>query len=304
VKRTQDEDEVEPNAEVTVTYKKTFQQKGHELTTEVKYLDYWENSDQVFTERHFKPNATEIISRNLLQTSVNDEFEKQWLFQLDYVKPIGKEGKFETGIRSSFRNMVNDFIVSQQNPTGLFVALPGLDNVFVYDENIHGAYGILGNKTNRVSYQAGLRAEWTDVTTTLEKTKEKNPRDYVNLFPSAHLTFDLEKENGIQLSYSRRVRRPFYNDLSPYATFSDSRNFSGGNPDLDPEFSNAYEIGHIKTFDKGAFTSSVYYRSTKGRIERIRTVDGMGNAITKPENLLSETAFGLEFTSGYTPYKW
>jgi hypothetical protein len=171
VKRTQDEDEVEPNSEVTVTYKKTFQQKGHELTTEVKYLDYWENSDQVFTERHFKPNATEIISRNILQTSVNDEFEKQWLFQLDYVKPIGKEGKFETGIRSSFRNMVNDFIVSQQNPTGVFVALPGLDNVFVYDENIHGAYGILGNKTNRVSYQAGLRAEWTDVTTTLEKTK-------------------------------------------------------------------------------------------------------------------------------------
>ena len=111
--------------------------------------------------------------------------------------------------------MVNVYIVSQQNLTGGFVALPGLDNVFVYDENIHGAYGILGNKTNRVTYQAGLRAEWTDVTTTLEKTKEKNPRDYVNLFPSAHLTFDLEKENGIQLSYSRRVRRPFYTHLSP-----------------------------------------------------------------------------------------
>lgn len=304
VKRTQDEDEVEPNSEVTVTYKKTFQQKGHELTAEVKYLDYWENSDQVFTERHFKPDGNEIISKNILQTSVNDEFEKQWLFQLDYVKPIGKEGKFETGIRSSFRNMVNDYIVSQQNLTGGFVPLPGLDNVFVYDENIHGAYGILGNKTNRVSYQAGLRAEWTDVTTTLEKTREKNPRDYVNLFPSAHLTFDLEKENGIQLSYSRRVRRPFYNDLSPYATFSDSRNFFGGNPDLNPEFSNAYEIGHIKTFDKGSFTSSVYYRGTKGRIERIRKVDGLGNSITKPENLLSENAFGLEFTSGYTPYKW
>ena len=304
VKRTQDEDEVEPNSEVTLTYKKTFQQKGHELTAEVKYLDYWENSDQLFTQRHFKPDATEIISKNIIQTSVNDEFEKQWLFQLDYVKPIGKEGKFETGIRSSFRNMVNDYIVSQQNLTGGFVPLPGLDNVFVYDENIHGAYGILGNKTNRVSYQAGLRAEWTDVTTTLEKTREKNPRDYVNLFPSAHLTFDLEKENGIQLSYSRRVRRPFYNDLSPYATFSDSRNFFGGNPDLNPEFSNAYEIGHIKTFDKGSFTSSVYYRGTKGRIERIRKVDGLGNSITKPENLLSETAFGLEFTSGYSPYKW
>lgn len=304
VNRTQDEDEVEPNAEVTVNYKKTFQQKGHELTAEVKYLDYWENSDQVFTQRSFTPNATEILSKSIVQKSVNDEFEKQWLFQLDYIKPIGKEGKFETGIRSSFRNMVNDYLVTEKNSMGIFSALPGLDNVFVYDENIHGAYGILGNKTNKLSYQAGLRAEWTDVTTTLQKTKEKNPRDYVNLFPSAHMTLDLAKENAIQLSYSRRVRRPFYNDLSPYATFSDSRNFFGGNPDLDPEFSNSYELGHIKSFDKGVFTSSVYFRNTKGRIERIRKVDGMGNSFTKPENLLSEQAYGLEFTSGYTPYKW
>ena len=193
VKRTQDEDEVEPNSEVTLTYKKTFQQKGHELTAEVKYLDYWENSDQLFTQRHFKPDATEIISKNIIQTSVNDEFEKQWLFQLDYVKPIGKEGKFETGIRSSFRNMVNDYIVSQQNLTGGFVPLPGLDNVFVYDENIHGAYGILGNKTNRVSYQAGLRAEWTDVTTTLEKTRKKIRVTMSTCFPARTLRLILKK---------------------------------------------------------------------------------------------------------------
>jgi len=123
----------------------------------------------------------------------------------------------------------------------------------------------------------------------------------MNLFPSAHVTVDLDKENAIQLSYSRRVRRPVYNDLSPYATFSDSRNFFSGNPDLDPEFSNVYEIGHIKYFDKGSFTSSLYYRDTKGKIERIRRVDAEGNSTTRPDNLLSEKAYGAEFTSGYTP---
>lgn len=304
VTRTQDEDETEPNTEVTLNYKRSFAQKGHELTAEVKYLDYWENSDQVYTQNSFSPSGAEILSKSLLQTSVNDEFEKQWLFQLDYVKPLGKDGKFETGVRSSFRNMVNDYVVKQKNALGGFDPLPGLDNVFVYDENIHGAYAILGNKTGKLQYQAGLRAEWTDVTTTLEVTNEKNPRDYANLFPSAHITYSLPNENGLQLSYSKRVRRPFYNDLSPYATFSDSRNFNGGNPDLNPEFSNVFEIGHLKTFDKGSFTSSIYYRSTTGRIERIRKVDNNGNAITRPENLLSENAYGVEFTSGYTPYKW
>ncbi|MEY2649282.1 MAG: hypothetical protein RL282_1995 [Bacteroidota bacterium] len=304
VTRTQDEDETEPNTEVTLNYKRTFAQKGHELTGEIKYLDYWENSDQVYTQFGFKPDGSNNPAKTLLQTSVNDEYEKQWLFQLDYTKPIGKEGKFETGLRSSFRNMVNDYIVQQKNASGGYDPLPGLDNVFVYDENIHGAYGILGNKSGKLQYQAGLRAEWTDVTTTLQKTNQKNPRDYANLFPSAHVTYELPHENAMQVSYSKRVRRPFYNDLSPYATLSDSRNFNAGNPDLNPEFSNVFEVGHIKSFDKGSFTSSVYYRSTKGKIDRIRKVDEKGNAITRVENLVGEKAYGVEFTSGYSPFKW
>lgn len=302
--RRQDEDEIEPNSEYTLNYKKSFEQKGHELVAEVKFLDNWESSQQIYTQNFYKPNGTEEVSKAIVQKSPNDEFEKQYLFQVDYIKPLSEEGKLELGVRSSFRNMVNDYLVAGKNGLGEFIPLAGLDNVFLYDEKINAAYGILGNKTKKISYQAGLRAEWTDVKTTLQETKEENPRNYMNLFPSAHVTVELAKQNALQLSYSRRVRRPVYNDLSPYSTFSDSRNFFSGNPDLNPEFSNVFEIGHIKYFDKGTFTSAVYYRSTKGKIDRIRRVDAEGNSATRPENLLSEKSFGTEFTSGYTPYKW
>ncbi|RYY28111.1 MAG: TonB-dependent receptor [Chitinophagaceae bacterium] len=302
--RRQDEDEIEPNSEYSLIYKKSFAQKGHELTGEVKFLDNWENSDQTFTQRFFSPSGAEDPTRSLLQKSVNDEFEKQLLFQIDYIKPISREGKFEAGARSSFRDMTNDYIVTQQNASGGFDALPGLDNIFLYKENIHAVYGIAANKTNKFSYQAGIRAEWTDVKTVLKETNQENPRNYMNLFPSAHVTLELPKEHALQLSYSRRVRRPFYNDLSPFMTFSDSRNFSSGNPDLDPEFSDVFELGHIKYFDKGTLTSSVYYRNTNGKIDRIRSVDEQGNSITLPQNLNNEKAMGVEFTSNYNPYKW
>lgn len=303
-KRRQDEDEIEPNSEYSLVYKKGFKDAGHELIAEVKYLDNWESSDQLFTQNTFKPNGSEDVSLASVQHSVNDEYEKQLLFQLDYIKPFSKEGKFETGVRSSFRNMVNDYIVTEENADGSSTPLPGLDNIFLYDENIHAVYGIFGNKQNKISYQAGVRAEWTDVTTTLKETNKINPRNYVNLFPSAHVSFDLPKENAMQLSYSRRIRRPFYNDLSPFMTFSDSRNFFSGNPDLNPEFSDVIELGHIKYFEKGSMTSSVYYRSTKGKIDRIRVVDEEGNSTTLPQNLNSEKAFGTEFIAAWSPYKW
>ncbi|HKZ36944.1 MAG TPA: TonB-dependent receptor, partial [Chryseolinea sp.] len=301
--RRQDEDEIEPNSEYSLIYKKSYKQKGHELSGEIKYLDNWESSQQLFTQNSFKSDGTP--DNSTLEKSFNDEFEKQWLFQVDYVKPIGKEGKFETGVRASFRDMVNDYVVVRQNEQGEFEALPELDNVFLYDENIQAVYGILGNKSNKLSYQAGLRAEWTDVKTTLKETPNGvNPRKYANLFPSAHLTLDLPKDNALQVSYSRRVRRPFYNDLSPFMTFSDSRNFFSGNPDLNPEFSNVFEIGHIKYFEKGSFSSSVYYRDSRDKIDRIRTVDDKGNSVTITKNLLSEKATGVEFTSAYNPVSW
>lgn len=302
--RRQEEDEKEPNSEANITYKVKLDEEGHEFTAAVTNLDYWENSDQVYRQYSFLPEGTAQPGKALVQTALNDEFERQWLFQMDYTKPIGKEGKFETGLRSSFRNMENDYVLSEQIETGEFVPFPGFDDVFLYEENIHAVYGILGNKSNKFSYQGGLRAEWTDVTTTLVNANEENPRDYVNLFPSAHLTYAVTPENAFQLSYSRRVRRPFYNDLSPFVTFSDARNFFSGNPDLEPEFTHAYELGHIKYFEQGSLFSSLYYRSTRDKIDRIRSVDDAGNSTTITQNLLSEKSMGAEFTGDFSPYDW
>jgi outer membrane receptor protein involved in Fe transport len=302
--RRQDETEQEPNSEIILNYKKSFPKKGHELNASITYLDYWENSDQVFTQSSFLPAGIGLPQKELIQTSLNDEFEKQYLLQLDYTQPFAKDGKIETGFRTSFRNMENDYVVKEKNANGQFLPLPGLDNIFIYNENILAAYALVANKSKKWSYQAGLRAEYTDVKTTLLETKEVNPRNYANLFPSAHLTYHLSLENALQLSYSRRVRRPVYNDLSPYVTFSDQRNFFSGNPDLNPEFTDAFELGHIKYYDKGTFFSTFYFRTTVDKIERIRSVDDNGFSVTAPFNLAGEQSFGLEFTVDYRPKPW
>ncbi len=300
--RRQDEDENEPNSEYSLIYKKTFAEKDHELLAEAKFLDNWESSYQIFDHKFFTPDGTQ--SNATLERSLNDEFEKQFLLQVDYKKPLGKGGILETGLRSSSREMVNDFVVARRDPEGEFIPLEGFDNVFFYDENIHAAYGILARKGAKFSYQAGVRGEWTDVKTTLQETNEVNPREYINLFPSAHFTINLPNQNGIQASYSRRIQRPTYRDLSPFFTLADSRNFSSGNPNLDPEYSNVFEVGHIKYFEKGSFTSAVYHRSTRDKIQQIRTVNSDGNATSHPENLHSEEATGAEFTGEFSLFPW
>lgn len=302
--RTQDETETEPNSEYALTYKKTFKRKGQELTADVRYLDNWEDSDQYYKQTNFKPDGSASDIPSTLQRAVNYETEKQFLAQVDYIHPFGKDGKFEAGGRSSTRNMTNDYTVTQQNDDGSFSPIPGLTNDFLYEERINAAYGIVGNKTKKLSYQVGLRAEWTGVTTTLKQTNDVNKRTYANLFPSVHVSYELPRQHALQLSFSRRVRRPQYNDLSPFMTYSDNRNYFSGNPDLNPEFTNAFEIGHIKYVEKGSISTSVYYRHTNGKIISIRRVQDNGNSYTKPENLGTENSYGAEFTGSYTFYQW
>ncbi|GAB3883909.1 TonB-dependent receptor [Spirosoma agri] len=302
--RTQDETETEPNSEYALTYKRTFAREGHELTADVRYLDNWESSDQYFNQQTYQADGITASSVPTLQRSLNDETEKQFLVQIDYIRPFSKNGKVEAGLRSSSRDMTNDYSVTQRADNGLYLPLPGLTNDFLYEERINAVYGIIGNKTRKLSYQAGLRAELTDVTTTLRQTNDVNPRHYANLFPSVHVTYDLPRQHAVQLSYSRRIRRPQYNDLSPFSTFSDNRNFWSGNPNLNPEFTNAFEMGHIKYMNKGSISSSVYYRHTTDKILSIRRVNEQGYAATRPENLASEQSYGAEFSGSYALSTW
>lgn len=303
IRRYQDEEETEPNMEYALSYKKNFGKEDHELSALLSYLNNWEDSDQLYTERTFLAGGTPSGDPDRLQHSDNYETEKQLLLQADYTYPFSENGKFEAGIRNTLRDITNDFIVTELNGE-VWIPLEGLDNDFYYDENIYAAYAIVSNKFGKASYQLGLRGEYTDLTTELLQTGEVNHREYFNLFPSAHLTYDLGRKNTIQVSYSRRLHRPTYNDLTPFFTFLDNRNFVSGNPDLNPEYTHAFEVGHIKHFGAGSISSALYYRHTNDKIERIRYVNEEGFATTKPYNLLEEDAFGAEFISSFQPVQW
>lgn len=304
--RTQEEIEKEPNLEYALNYKRTFKRKDQELTASLQYRESTESEDADYRETFFESDFSPIATPDLLQRSFNAEGEKSLLLQTDYIHPFGKEGRFELGYRGSFRQIDNNYLV-EEYADAVWETLANLSNDFNYDENIHAAYAILGNKPGRFSYQFGLRMELSDVLTELLQTGERNHRTYSNFFPSVHFTYELSEGNNVQLSYSRRLSRPNFWDLNPFFTFSDSRNIFRGNPNLDPELTDVYEIGHIKYFNNASLSSNIYYRHTNGLIQRIQTLeeqDGDLITIRQPENLATEDALGLEFIFSADPASW
>lgn len=309
--RIDDETERRRVIETGVSFLHTFPQKDRKWTVDLKFVD----SDDIETSNIVQ--NSNVVLTDLIQRSYNAENEQTWFFQTDYIHPFGTQGgtrkatgKFETGYRSNIRYINNIYTVEELDQTiNQWDTLSDFDNNFIYLENIHAAYIQASNQSGKLSYQGGLRAEYTDLSTELVKTNETNPRNYLNLFPSVFLSYELSQSKTVQLNYSRRLSRPRFRDLLPFTSFSDPRNFRAGNPNLNPEYTHSFEAGYLQYFERGSLLSSIYYRNQTGVIQRV-TIEQFSDSSTIPVllstsiNLAEKNSYGLEMNLSYDLFKW
>lgn len=299
VTRDEDEDKDLSNHDISLNYRKSFNQKDRLFT-----LDLQQSESKDFEHSTILQNNNVNSAENTQQRIFNNESSTNYLFQTDYIHPI-KNGKLEIGLKATLREVVDDYGVAQFNDSiNVWEYVDGFKNEVIYNEDVYAAYLMYGNKVKNFSYQLGVRTEYSDVKTNLTLTKEVNNRDYLNFFPSTHFSYELKKGNSLQLGYSKRIQRPRHWWLLPFFSFSDSRNNFSGNPNLNPEFSDAFELGHLKYWEKGSLLTSVYYRYTINVIERISFSDTEGITRRLPINLGFTNAVGVEFSGGYELLKW
>ena len=199
---------------------------------------------------------------------------------------------------------------------GAEILLP-LSNNIEYREMVNAFYVTYSNKIKTFSYQAGLRAEQSDFDgKLLDKGQNfgyKYPDSFDQLFdalfPSLFLTKQLSEKAEMQLNYSRRIRRPNFWQLNPFIDINDPVNIRQGNPQLRPEFTNAFELNYSKQYNSGSFLGSVYYRNNQGDItqysDTITTAQyqQLNNAAVDPNAILNTfinaqhtNRLGAEFT--------
>ena len=298
------EREDERNLEYSLNYRKEFSSREHTFNASAQYREKSEvESSALDTRNLFNVDPANITPN---QRSNNDESDKSYLLQLDYVHPLGKDHKYELGLRSSLKEITNDFLVEEQNGQEFFPLL-GLSNNFIYDEVVHAAYGIYGNTFSKFSYQVGLRTELTSINTQLLQSADggQNKRTYNDLFPSSFLSYNFSEESAVQVSYSRRIQRPRFWDLNPFFTFSDNRNFFSGNPNLDPQYTDSYEIGQLQYWGDFSLNTSLYHRVTNDSRQRILTIDNINSTtLTLPVNIGQVLATGLDLSGSYSGIKW
>lgn len=319
-KRTDPESEDDKTTQFSINFDKQFDGNSqHKLTIDFQV----ENSKE--------DEKSDIVQDGLNVERVETlENQDRVLLQTDYVKPIGETGQFEIGYRGNFNELDTDYTL-QNYDNGEFILDTNVSNNLIYREYVNAVYTQYGNKIKgKLNYLFGLRLEDTRISIDQISTNDLQKKNYTNLFPTINLAYELSEDQSITLGYNRRIRRPRSRFINPFPSRSSATSIFQGNPDIDPAFSNTFDLGYMTKIGKVNLSSSIYYAHETDAFNFISeptgdyyiydtnqtinendpnfdALDAQYNLIAvqrhTPINMATNDRFGFEATLSYRPNK-
>jgi len=296
-KRIEHQTEDEQMIELNLSHTYTFMEKGSWRTALGMTFDRDdENSDY--------DETSSMTGLKKIEQSFALVNERIMQMQSDFIYPISDNGKVELGVKYQNRNFQNEYGYRMQVSPTEWASPARYNDLVEYDDKVYAAYLMGSESFGDWGVQAGLRAEYSEIYTLLKSDGEKKNLDFLNLFPSAAVSYKINDYNNIQWSLSRRIRRPGQWDLIPFRKFGDNREMMIGNPNLKPELTYSTEITWMNYLPKGSILSSIYYRNTQDKIERIAFYGTDGVIYREPLNIANSQSMGAELIFNYQITRW
>ena len=291
----------ESSFESALAYKHTFATKGHRFSGELNYTHDGEGGPNSIAQHNLKSTG-QLGALTSLETQHVEERPTESYLRLDYVHPIRKGLRLETGYKGSLaRFRVTQDATVFDTTARVFRADSSRISDFTYDEDVHAGYGMVVSIVGKFVMQGGIRAERATTQFHVNTASNRFDNDYNSLFPSALVSFNADEEHTIKLSYSRRIRRPDDTDLlDPTVRFQDPLNVSHGNPALKPEYIHAFELGFQRSTEGMTTQLTPYFRHTVDAIRQIRTIDSAGVTTRSPTNVETADAYGADFNVSFS----
>lgn len=288
-------------------YQRTFNTKDHNLQMNLSYtMDDGENNEDIYQT----PTNNDFVALNdsskLQERSINIRDKTKLRFSADYVNPLNEKNKLEAGVQARIDEGVSDYLYENYDfDTEAWNKDVVKSNKLEESVNIFSAYALISGEFVNIGYKLGLRGEYTDRVITQVTQDQDFVVNRFDYFPSIHLSRSLTETLQAQASYSRRINRPSHWFLNPFPTYIDQYTYRVGNPELEPEYTDSYELNLQKRFKNGNFISGeAYYRQTNNLINRISKIDDNGIMVYTFDNIEKDYALGIELMSNVSIFKW
>ena len=275
-------------------YKKTFAAEDQELDISVDGSEGSSTSSYMQTQS--LPSGDSTYAGSQGSSSGHD---RETNFRLDYVQPLGEKVKLETGGRIQIRDITsNSPYYSLTGPGGIYVYDSTQANSLTYDRRVYAGYASLSFPIyHLLDVKGGLRYERTETDAGFSKAPGTTIPGYNTFAPSIILSHSFGEGQMLKASYTRRIQRPDYRSLNPYVNASDPKNLTRGNPFLQPEVANNYDLTYTKSFNGGSALNVVlFYRHTSDDIQPFVTYY---NSFPLGDTVYTDVSVSTQMNVGY-----
>jgi outer membrane receptor protein involved in Fe transport len=294
-----------------LSFKHNFPKAGREWTADATYNKRTNINESLLRTDYYDYPANTLVGQFGQQQNTSGTGQSI-IIQTDFVNPLTDKSKIEMGVRGAFNKANSTSAFYYVDPVTGEPTLQQQSQIdYNSEDHILAAYTTYTNQLKSFGYQLGLRVESSGYDGELVKTHETFSNSFpLSFFPSVFLSQKLKKEQELQLNYTRRINRPNFFQLSPFTDSSDFLNLRKGNPDLEPEFTNSFELSYQKIFkNKDNFLASLYYKHTDNLITSYQQkfnnpVNGKDYVLTTFINANSSYVTGLELTMKNKITKW
>ena len=270
-------------------------ESGVHLDFSVNQSRNTKNNYGLFTETLLDNNDPGFGVYPLIEQLSSDRNDGQFEAKIDFTYGAKETGKVEWGLSTRTRDIDQNLFTELDSTTNGWVDNSNLENQFIFEDVVYSAYAIYAKSFGVIGMQAGLRAEDVYTSSNLVNDTSTYNNDYFKLYPSFYLTYQLDESTSLQASYSRRVNRPGFYQLNPFPEYSDPFNLRMGNPYLNPEFINSYELGYSKYAKGTTLSASVYAKDLNNMQRRFIEVDSTNVSTVTYRNLNGSFDVGIEF---------
>ena len=277
--------------------------ENHSLSVS-NYYSSWDGADEKLlteytTDENYNPTDT-----NSSLTYKKDNFNFQYRLNVDYKRMI-KTGTLEAGFQYRYELRKDDYVFKNlDTETNEWVVNPMYTYKLDYDNDIYSGYVTYSDTKWGIGYMLGVRSEY--FTRTISFSNDEVPYDYDKfmLYPSIHLTKSLKEKHQFQLSYSRRINRPQPWVLNKTPGYIDPYNIFQGSPELEPEFTDAFEFNYRLSYKIMSLSAQMYYRNTTNCFNTRRTLNDDGVMVHELINANSQQSYGTEIGFNFNFTKW
>jgi outer membrane receptor protein involved in Fe transport len=283
-----------------INYNGKLNKEGKSLSASLTYSPNNRRNNEYITNQFYTPQGNEYRSPYLLQ-SLSPSNRSNWTALLDYVNPLSKKGKLETGLKYSHTQSDNNFVFGPL-VAGRYTSNPNFSNRFIYTENVSAGYINYNNTFGKLDLETGLRGEYSYTEGNSIDLSLVTTRKYFNLFPSLLLNYRYNDKNQLNLTFSRGITRPEYEKLNPFFSFLDLYNYQAGNPHLKPSYSNNIAIGH--TYNESISTSLFANFTTDDTNVFYTQNNATKVAVLSRVNLGIVHTYGISFNAPIKFFNW